>query len=236
MVKTNVAPEYRDVVKIFNSLSESKMLYQVFTDWVTMFACSISNTVDLRRYNKREGEYLRIANGYSIDEMQKICEISALIIEMIEENPWRDTLGNLYMQLGMGSAAIGQFFTPYHVSYAMAQMLMPKALIERDIQEKGYITILEPSVGGGANVIAACQVLNDLGINYQKKAVIVCQDLSRVTALMCYIVLSIMGAQAVIKIGDTLADPYTNYINETRGKSDIWLTPMRVLKGGHWKV
>lgn len=236
MTKTNVTSEYRDVVKIFNSLSGNKMLYQVFTDWVTMFACSISNAVDLHRFDKREEKYLKVADGYNENEMQKFCEISALITEMIEENPWRDTLGNLYMQLGMGAATNGQFFTPYHISYAMAQMSMPKALVERDMQEKGYITIYEPAVGGGANVIAACQVLNDLGINYQEKAVIVCQDLSRVTALMCYIVLSLIGAQAVIKIGDSLLDPYTNYANETGKKSDIWVSSMCALKGGHWKV
>lgn len=231
-----VGSEYREVVKIFNSLSGSKMLYQVFTDWITMFACSISNAVDLYRFNKREEEYLKVANGYNESEMQEFCKISALITEMLEENPWRDTLGNLYMQLDMGAAEIGQFFTPYSVSYAMAQVSMPKALVERDIQEKGYITIHEPTVGGGANVIAACHVLNDLGINYQGKAVAVCQELSRVTALMCYIVLSLMGVQAVIKVGDTLSDPYTNYINETRKKSDIWVSPMCIFKGGHWKV
>lgn len=236
MAKINVAPEYREIVKIFNSLSGSKMLYQIFTDWVTMFACSISNSVDLHRYDKREEEYMRIADEYSKDKMQRFCEISALITEMIEGEPWRDTLGNLYMQLDMGAAAIGQFFTPYHVSYAMVQMAMPKGYVERGIQEKGYITITEPAVGGGANVIAACQVLYDMGINYQDKAIVVCQDLSRVTALMCYIVLSMMGVQAVIKIGDSLLDPYTYYIDETRKKSDIWVTPMCVLKGGHWKV
>lgn len=236
MAKINVAPEYREVVKIFNSLSGSKMLYQIFTDWVTMFACAISNAVDLYRYTSREEEYLKVVSEYNKDEVQKFCEISALITKMIEENPWRDTLGNLYMQLDMGAAAIGQFFTPYHVSYAMAQMSMSKAHIEKTLQEKGYIAVHEPAVGGGANIIAACKALDDIGVNYQSKAIVVCQDLSRVTALMCYIVLSLMGVQAVIKIGDSLINPYTNYIDETRKKSDIWVTPMCVLEGGHWKV
>lgn len=236
MAKTNVTPEYRDVVKIFNSLSGSKMLYQVFTDWVTMFACAISNAVDLHRFDKREEEYLKVADGYNENEMQKFCEISALITEMIGENPWRDTLGNLYMQLDMGSSAIGQFFTPYTVSLTMAMSVLSKTEVERGIKEKGYIKLLEPSCGGGVNIIAACQVLDCIDINYQDKAIAVCQDLNKVAALMCYIVLSLMGVQAVIKVGDSLSDPYTGYIDETRKKADIWVTPMCVLKGGHWKV
>ena len=236
MAKINVAPEYRESVKIFNSLSGSKMMYQIFTDWVTMFACALSNSADLFRYDKREEEYLRIVREYNKEEALKLCEISALITEMIEENPWRDTLGNLYMQLDMGEAAIGQFFTPYHVSYTIAQTAISKEVVEKIIQEKGYITVIEPASGGGANIIAACQVLHKMDINYQEKAIVVCQDLSRVTALMCYIVLSLMGVQAVVKIGDSLCDPYTSYIDETRKKSDIWVTPMCVLKGGYWKI
>jgi len=232
-----VRSEYQEVVKIFNSLSGSKMLYQVFTDWVVMFACSISNAVDLYRFNKREEEYLKVANGYNENEMQEFCKISALITEMIEENSWRDTLGNLYMQLDMGSSALGQFFTPYSVSLAMAMSVFSKEEVERKIKERGYIKLLEPSCGGGATIIAACEVLYKyINIDYQSQVVVIAQDLSRVTALMCYIVLSLMGVQAVIKVGDTLSDPYTNYINETRKKSDIWVTPMCIFKGGHWKV
>lgn len=63
------------------------------------------------------------------------------------------------MQLDMGSSALGQFFTPYTVSYAMAESSFDEKNAKAELSQKGYISVLEPTVGGGANVIAFCEVL-----------------------------------------------------------------------------
>ncbi len=81
-------------------------------------------------------------------------------------------------------------------------------------------------MAGGANAIAACEVLKSYNIDYQAKAVFVCQDLTKITAMMCHVVLSLMGCSAVIKIGDTLTEPYTNYANERRKGAELLITPM----------
>ena len=155
---------------------------------------------------------------------------------MAEENPFRDLLGDLYMQLNMGSDALGQFFTPYSVSQFMAQCSMSIDEIRSKIEQDGYVTISEPAVGGGANIIAFCEYMLKNDINYQDSCVIVCQDLSRLTAMMCYVVLSLLGCSAVIKVGDTLCDPFTDYQSELAKGSELWTTPMFHLNNCYFKV
>lgn len=237
MSKINVKPEYRELVGMFNELTGSRSLWQIYNDCVEMFAISIQNVFTFgKRYEQNEEEYKRVSSNYSKAELDKILQIFAKITEMLEKNPYRDLLGDLYMQLNIGSDALGQFFTPYNVSYAMAECCISIDEAKSIIEEKGYITVNEPAVGGGANIIALCEYLHKNNINYQNQCVIVCQDLSRTTALMCYIVLSLVGCSAVIKIGDSLCDPFTSYKDELAKDSDIWTTPMFHLNNCYRKV
>lgn len=225
MAKINVKLEYKEIVKMFNSLTGTKSLWGVFNDCIECYAISIQNTFNMTNYEELEQRYKDIMKQYTTDERQIIIKIFAKIVDMLEENPYRDLLGDLYMQLNMGSDTLGQFFTPYNVALAMAEMAFNKEVFQKIINEKGYITVNEPTVGGGANIIALCEVMKKNGINYQKQCVIQCQELSRITALMCYVVLSLLGCSAVIKVGDTLVDPFTNYKEERAKKAELWTTP-----------
>ena len=46
--------------------------------------------------------------------------------------------------------------------------------------------------------------MHERGIDWQRKALFYCQDISEMTALMYYIQLSLIGAAAVVIVGDTL--------------------------------
>ena len=237
MAKINVKPEYRELVKMFNELTGSRSTWQVFNDCIEMFALSIQNLFTLgKKYIENEEEYKRISSQYSTNEIQTIVRIFAKITDMAEENPFRDLLGDLYMQLNMGSDALGQFFTPYSVSQFMAQCSMSIDEIRSKIEQDGYVKISEPAVGGGANIIAFCEYMIRNDINYQDRCVIVCQDLSRLTAMMCYVVLSLLGCSAVIKVGDTLCDPFTDYQSELAKGSELWTTPMFHVNNCYFKV
>ena len=237
MAKINVKPEYQELVKMFNDLTGSRSLWQVYNDCIEMFAISIQNAFAFgKKYKLNEEKYKQVSSNYSQSELFIISKIFAKIVEMLEDNPYRDLLGDLYMQLNMGSDALGQVFTPYSVSYSMSEMACDIDLIKKEIKEKGYIKIAEPSCGGGANIISLCEVMRKNEINYQTKCVIVCQDLSRIAALMCYIVLSLIGCSAVIKIGDTLCDPYTDYYSEIKKGSETWTTPMFHINNCYYKV
>ena len=175
-------------------------------------------------------------SALNLFRLSRIPKIFAEITNALEANPFQDFLGDLYMQLDMGSSALGQFFTPYTVSYAMAVSSFDEKNAKAELSQKGYISVLEPTVGGGANVIAFCEVLKNHDINYQTQCVIVCQELSKSTALMCYTALSLIGCAAVVKIGDSLSDPYTNYFAECSKGAEIWTTPMFHIQNCYKKV
>lgn len=237
MASIKVKSEYKELVKLFNQLSGSRSLWQVFNDCIEMFALSIQNTFCFgQTFEKNENRYKDITKNYSESEIETIVKIFAEITNALEANPFQDFLGDLYMQLDMGSSALGQFFTLYTVSYAMAESSFDEKNAKAELSQKGYISVLEPAVGGGANVIAFCEVLKNHDINYQTQCVIVCQELSKLTALMCYTALSLIGCAAVVKIGNSLSDPYTNYFAECSKGAEIWTTPMFHIQNCYKKV
>lgn len=137
------------------------------------------------------------------DDDQFGAMFDALVL-MLEENPFQDALGSMFMNLGIGNEAGGQFFTPYHLAKLTANLAFDESTFENAVSGKGFATFNEPSCGAGANVIGACDVLHEKGIDWQHDALFVCQDISELTALMCYIQLSLIGAAAVVIVGDTI--------------------------------
>lgn len=237
MAKLKVNEEYKEIVTLFNKLTGSHSLWEVFNDCIESYALAIQNTFCLgKRFEQNEKRYSEIMARYNLDQRLLISKIFAEITNMLEENPFRDLLGDLYMRLNFGSDSLGQFFTPYNVSKLMANVNIPDEVIKADIEKHGYIVVNEPTVGGGANIVAFCERLYLADINYQKHLIIICQELSRSTALMCYVVLSLLGCNAVIKVGDTLANPYTNYKDEVAKGSELWTTPFFHINNCYSKV
>ena len=133
--------------------------------------------------------------------MAEFVKMLAMLTETLETD-MSDALGDIYMRAGLGNKNTGQFFTPYPVSAACAEMSIPK-----DIPD-GILTINEPSCGGGGMIIAAADVLKKRGINYQKRMDVVAQDLDWKGVYMCYVQLSLLGVKATVVQGDTLQYPY----------------------------
>lgn len=231
-----VDSRFKPIVNLIESMNGSRSMYQIFNDCIECMAISISNRIDIFSYDKREKDYLAIINGYSEKDIHIMTQIAAEVVNTFENEPFQDFFSSLYMSLDMGSDALGQVFTPWSLCQMMANICIDIDEVKRDISKKGYFRINEPSCGAGAIVIGALEYLHNNGINYQKQCVIVCQDLSRIAGLQCYISLSLLGASAVIKIGDTLCNPYTNYKDERRKGSELWLTPMCILNGDYLKI
>ena len=216
-------PQYTQIVKLFNKLTGARQLWELWQDGITMFALMISNTVDSRYRDEREKEYIEISHKYKESEMQVFVEIFAEIVNQLEIDQEQDFLGDLYMQLDLGSHWHGQFFTPYNVCQAMAEMTFAEI---SDVSEVKSISAMDCACGGGALLIAAAHAyrksIKKTGLNPQYYLSFCAQDISRVTALMCYVQLSLLGYAGKIKIGDSLLNPLTDADNG----SDIWYTPM----------
>lgn len=198
----------KEIIKAIKSLSGSYAPYNIFSDWIELCALSIQNACCLVHgevWKKREDLYKAIAKKYSEDEMQKFSEMFVLLGDALTDN-MTDVLGEIYMEMGMGSKYTGQFFTPFHLSELCART----GINFDDLPEAGKIKLYEPSCGGGGMVIAACKALHEAGFDFQRKLDVVAQDLDWKGVYMTYLQLSLIGCRAIVVQGDTLCDPYTS--------------------------
>lgn len=216
----------REFVKQYERLCYRFGRHEVWQDFVVMAACAISNTVDKRHAEKREEWYLQTVKKYNPEEQKIFPELFALIVAGMEEHPDQDFLGELYMQLELGNAKNGQFFTPYSLCKCMAEIILDSELMKAQIKRRGYISINDPACGAGATLVAAAMIMKDKGINYQQQAVFVGQDIDYTVGLMCYIQLSLLGCAGYVHIGNTLANPMTGHVLLGDEKDTTWYTPM----------
>jgi len=222
-------PEHLDAQKeflrVFKQLTNHHRAWDIWRDFVTMFACTISNELDKVHYDEREKMYLRIIKKYSKSEQILFPELVAYTVMALEENSEQDFLGGIFMNLGLGNGSNGQFFTPYHVCDLMAKIAMGDGVVI-EVKEKGYITINDSCCGAGATLIAgiheARRQLEKADMNFQNHVLIVAQDVDMIVALMCYIQISLLGVAGFIKVGNTFTEP----ICEGDSTKNYWFTPM----------
>ena len=199
-----------EIVKRIQRMSGSQSPYNIFSDWIECFALSIANTSMLIHnsvWQEREKRYKQIINKYSKEERNQFAEMCGLLTMAYEDGKdfrFGDILGEIYMESGSGNKNTGQFFTPYHVSLLTAKMSIPA-----DYDGTSPIKINEPTCGSGGMIVAAAEVLYRKGINFQKCIQAEAQDLDWRAVYMCYVQLSLLGINAVVVQGDTLAEPYT---------------------------
>lgn len=221
-ISGNLATEpISQFVKCFEKVSYSHDAFKVYSDFLTMSAISISNAVN---YNDaREQEYLRIIKTYEKKEQEMFPQMFACIVRALDAftkgTPcYSDILGALFGELELFSSWKGQFFTPQAVSDMMAIVTIGDN--EEQISKRGYISLNEPCIGGGANVIGVVNAMFQKGYNPCKQLLVTAYDLDPRCVHMSYIQLSLMGIPAMIQQRNTLS-------GQTYG--DYWFTPVFVL-------
>lgn len=211
-------------VKLFRELTYRWTPWEVWQDFVTMYACAISNAVDKSHFEKREELYLKRIQKYSKKEQELFPQLAAEVVLALEKNPEQDFLGKIFMELNLSNDSGGQFFTPYNVCRMMAEMTVGDVVAH--VEKHGYITINDPACGAGATLIAAVHAaakpLSEAGFNWQNHVLVTAQDIDYTVALMCYIQLSLLGTAAYIKIGNTFTEP----MGSADTLENYWFTPM----------
>lgn len=214
-------------IDTFNSMCYTRNAWEVWADFVTATACAIANSVDRsgETHNKREIEYEKCIGR--LGGVENGVKLFAITVEALEENPEQDFLGGLFMKLNLGNHWKGQFFTPYCICEAMAA-INSKSL-EDEVKEKGWVSVNDPACGAGATLIAMANAFREHNVNYQNHALFVAQDIDRITGLMCYIQLSLLGCPGYIVIADTLCNPITGkgvLFPCPKYDQEIWFTPL----------
>ena len=213
-------------LETFKKLCETRASWQVWADFVTATACALANTVDKgEHYKEREKEYIECAKR--IGDVEKMVELFSYVVLALEENPNQDFLGSLYMELNLGNHWKGQFFTPLSICEMMVKITLSDKIEE--INNDGWTTVNDPACGAGATLIAMANAIEEKKINYQNKALFVGQDIDRITGLMCYIQLALIGCAGYVVIADTLCNPIVGkgalFPSEQEGQK-IWYLPM----------
>lgn len=222
-------------LKTFRKLTYTHRAWDVWRDYILMYACAISNALDKGNFDQREKRYMEIINRYSQEEQMIFPELTAYTTMAFDENPEQDFLGKMFMGLELGNQSTGQFFTPYCVCELMAEVVTANNAVKA-IKECGYATINDPCCGAGATLIAGVHAIRKQlerhhpPLNYQNHVLVVAQDVDETVGLMCYIQISLLGLAGFVKIGNSLTDPMTtndsleNYWYTPMYFSDIWIT------------
>ena len=209
--KFEIEDHKKIIANMIIEISGHRSPYQVFYDWCVCTAMAFQNSCDLFKnseiYKQREELYLNTIKQYSDAEKEKIYEMTGRL-SLAFENEISDYLGGIYMEAGCGNKYVGQFFTPFHLSELTARLGI-------DGTDKDYF-MNEPSCGGGAMILATAKVLQDQGINFQRRLKVVAQDLDWLGVYMTYIQCSMIGIDAVVVQGDTLKEPYTKSYPRSR--------------------
>lgn len=227
----------KNFAKLLESFAGKYSSWEVWKDFVTMSAISISNIVDTLHREQREKQYLACAEKYSEKELAIFPQMLYEVIAELERDPNQDFLGELFMALNLGNEWKGQFFTPYSVCRAMAAMTFSGDTPGR-IEQQGWVSVNDPACGAGALLIAFANECAAQKVNYQTSVLFVAQDIDFIAGCMCYIQLSLLGCPGYVVIGDSLCHPATSL--DPRGlipcdNSNVWYTPFYFRPEWHWR-
>lgn len=214
----------QNIIKLIEKNSSRQSTWQVFQDFVAISAISIRNAVDKTEFEKYEAEYLNIVKRYDRSEIDEFPRMLGELVLALEDN-MTDILGVIFSKLGLGNKWKGQFFTPDHVCQLMAAISFSDQ-IEAQITDKGFITLSEPAVGGGAMVIASARHMKAQGVNYQQHLHVTAVDVDIRSVHMAYIQFSLLHIPATIIHGNTLLLEEWSH----------WQTPAHILGNWDWKL
>lgn len=189
----------RMFIRLFSDTARYHHRHEVFRDFTALGAIAVQNA--FLRCPSLEREYLTTAARYQPEDMSRMAQLMGCLVGALDCRPG-DFLGEIFMDLEIGSAHMGQFFTPFSLSQLMARVTAQD--VAQQLEQKPFITLDEPAAGAGSMVIAFAQALAAQGINPQQKLFVRCTDIDATAAQMCYLQLSYLGIPAEVITGNSL--------------------------------
>lgn len=196
-------PAQSKIIKRLNSIGYKHTMAVLFSDMVEMLAIALHNNHPMTYSQELEDRYLAVVKKYDRKEIGEFQAIMGDLAMGLAES-FEDILGPVYMELEIGNARAGQFFTPPALSALISRLTMNSAVHEK-IAEKGFVTISDPAGGSGGMVIAFVNDMNQEGIDYRRHLVATLCDIDLRAVHMAYIQLSLLGVPAVVVHGNSLS-------------------------------
>lgn len=78
-MKIKVSSEYKQLVDLFNKLTGSKNLWEIFNDCIEMYALAFKNIYDIKHFEENEKRYCNIASNYTKEERKLTVTLQVTI-------------------------------------------------------------------------------------------------------------------------------------------------------------
>lgn len=197
-------PETKEFIKKLNSLDHSLSVREKFRDLMEMGYCAYAKLTALtqERADELEARYMRIVGHYQDKDTVRAYPELLEMVQSAVEGGGVDFLGSVAGQLNVLDDDKGQIFTPYSVSKLMAHMNLHD--MGAFIEQQGYFTFCEPACGAGSLVLAAADVVQEMGYNPTLHMLVQATDISAIAYYMAYLQLTFRGISAGVIRGDTI--------------------------------
>ena len=200
------SPDVTQFVKALNDIDHSKRRSEVFSDFCEMAYCALAKVASPFGDQREtlETQYESVERKYESREYvnSKFGELMGISLNAISRGGV-DFLGAVAGEMEVLDARLGQFFTPYEVSRLMAEINFHG--VEKTIEENGFVTVSEPTVGAGGMVMAVADVIEGLGFDPARHLWVEAVELSRTTYYMAYVQINARGVAGKIICGNSLS-------------------------------
>lgn len=133
---------HTEFIQLFNQTARYHSRVEVFRDFIHVAAISLENSV--KQCPELEQIYFKVIARYERADLDAFAKLLGLCVNALDHQA-TDFLGAVFMSLELGEGAWGQFFTPFHISQLMANLIIGDC--SPIIEQNGYISVSEPTCG-----------------------------------------------------------------------------------------
>lgn len=203
----NLKESQKEFQRLLEDMSHgSYHLRDVFDDFLLKATVFLRQAVHKWRFQKFDEVIEEEMINYLKPRYKRPNDFGAAFMVLAEalENEVHDFLGEFYGAIGATNDKTGQFFTPSALSEACAKMMLTREHYETTIAKGQRFSICEPCVGAGSMVIEAVKLLKEWDA-HPSTYYIDATDIDLRCVRMAYIQLSLLGAPAIVRHGNTLS-------------------------------
>ncbi len=128
--------------------------YDLFRQWLESVWALLNMPFDPQGFRGTLDKYTYV-------EGAELGRLFNLYLCAVEELPFRDILGTLFMRLDINSVCNGEFFTPFCIAEIMARMTFDRDEFLRLVEERDSVSVNDPAVGSGVMLLAFAKVVHD---------------------------------------------------------------------------
>lgn len=196
----------RDFIKLVDELARYRRHSEVFNDFLEMAYCAVAKTTyppGHEAADALEERYMRVVKRNDEKYIRLMPELLGTFAVGID-SVGGDFLGRISGEIGALHDGLGQFFTPFEVSKMMAIMTLDNDETRAIVERQGFVTMCEPACGAGGMVLAAAEVLDEMGLDPSICLWVQATDVSDTAYKMAYLQLAACNIPADVIRGDSI--------------------------------